>query len=99
MEDEGREPRESREPVVEVVTGELAAELPSAWAFGAYKKGMGQPNSHYRERFAVMAIKRELAAHGHPSNLTTTVFGSAVHKGVRAFQQENGLADDGLGGK
>lgn len=77
------------------------AELSSAWAFGAYRKGMGRSESHYRERFAVTAIKRELVTtHGYTQiNLGSTRFGSATDQATKAFQKKEGLGVDGLVGK
>lgn len=88
--------RDELEPVLLAETA-----LPSAWAFGPYKKGMGKPGSHYRERVAVVAVKRELRrTHGYDDiNLLSTVFGSAADKAARDFQKLNGLKVDGLVGK
>jgi hypothetical protein len=103
MNDEGRESREDRgrEPILEAVSSDLRAELPSAWAFGPYKKGMGRDDAHYRERFAVAAIKRELVVvHGFTDiNLSTTLFGGGVRRAVQEFQRQNDLDDDGIVGR
>jgi hypothetical protein len=77
-------------------------DLPSAWAFGAYREGMGGKNAHRRERHACYAIKKELAYvyEGELEiNLSNTRFGGSTTHAVKRFQKDNDLTRDGLVGR
>jgi hypothetical protein len=75
-------------------------ELRSSWAFGSYRKGMGGPDAHYRESFATLAIKRELAALGATGlKLDSSYLGAAADRAIRDFQAREGLTVDGAVGR
>jgi hypothetical protein len=58
------------------------------------------PLDHYRIKYAVLAIKKELVYQGYSGiRVDTPVFGSGLNKAVRAFQGDKGLVVDGLVGQ
>jgi hypothetical protein len=71
------------------------AALKSSWAFGAYKRGMGTLQSHYREQFACLAVKKLLTAAGFSCNVTNSKIGALAGRQIKAFQQAHVLVADG----
>lgn len=71
----------------------------SAWKWGPYRKGMGADDDDRRIIYAVKAIKKELVYVGAEGadkmNMNTSLFGGAVNRAVKAFQETNGLVADG----
>lgn len=72
----------------------------SAWKWGPYKSGMGQPTDDQRIKYAILAIKRELAYLGYKGmSLDSPVAGLGFTRKVKKFQKANGLVADGLAGQ
>lgn len=74
--------------------------LKSAWAWGPYAKGMGQPDANQRQKYAILGIKRELDFLGYRGmNIESPVAGRGFDHAVRLFQADEGLLVDGLAGQ
>lgn len=75
--------------------------IPSSWAWGAYRAGMGGSDAPMRQIHACRAIKQELhyLGLGEKLDLSTSKFGKATRKAVKDFQAQFPLVVDGLVGR